>query len=210
MVTACPEAEILVVDGSEDETEILVTQFQKKAPQVRYVRNFPDLGKGHAIQTGITAARGQFLCQLDADLQFHPEEIKHLLAPLLQNEADMVLGSRFTRGSVRNPGSTPFLRFFGNYVISLYASLLSQYRMTDVLAGVKAWRSEVTQSFSLKNKHYSYEAELPMQALKHGWRVKDVAVSTDARLSGVSSVRIFQDGWKLFRDITVIWKSKLA
>lgn len=207
VVTVLPDAEVLIIDGSRDETESIVKEFSSKHSQVRYIRNFPDLGKGHAIQLGINQSQSRFICQLDADLQFHPEEIKNLMLPLIENEADMTLGSRFMRGSVRNPGSTPFLRFFGNFSISLYASLLTQHRMTDVLAGIKAWRQEVTQSFSLQNISYSYEAELPMRAIQKGWRVKDVPVSTDARVCGVSSVRIFRDGWKLLRDITVIWKS---
>lgn len=82
--------------------------------------------------------------------------------------------------------------------------------MTDVLAGIKAWRHEVTRSFLLQNTSFSYEAELAMKALQNGWRVKDVAVSTDARVSGMSSVHVFRDGWKLFRDITLIWKNRKA
>ena len=74
--------------------------------------------------------------------------------------------------------------------------------MTDVLAGFKAWKREVTQSFILKSNTYSYEAELPIKSLQHGWRVIDVPVTTESRKEGVSSVRVFRVGIKLIRDIT--------
>ncbi len=205
IVAAFPQAEVLVVDGGTDHTEQIVTAFCQIFSSVRYIRNFPDLGKGHAIRTGISQSSRNIICQLDADLQFHPEELTNLALPIITNEADMVLGSRFTKGSIRSPGSTPWFRFLGNHLMSLYASLLTRHRMTDVLAGVKAWRSEVTKSFPLKSNSYSYEVELPMKAIRNGWRVIDVPVSTEARLSGMSSVHAIRDGWNIFKDINKIW-----
>lgn len=205
IVAAFPEAEVLVVDGGPDQTERIVTDFSLAFTNVRYIRNFPDFGKGHAIQTGISKSTGKIICQLDADLQFYPEELKNLLAPILANKADMVLGSRFMKGSTRNQGSTPFFRSLGNHLLSLYASLLTRHRMTDVLAGVKAWRKEVTDSFSLKSNSYSYEVELPMRAIRKGWRVSDIPVSTEARLVGTSSVNAIRDGWNIFKEMNKIW-----
>ncbi len=199
---ANPHAEILVVDGGTDQTREIVHQFAATNPLIRYIPNKPDLGKGHAIRVGIQAAQYNFIAQLDADLQFHPEELSLLTAPLQENRADFVMGTRFAPQSVRAPGSTPMLRTFGNKVISGFVSLLFLKRMTDVLAGVKAWKKEVTNSYMLESNTYSYEVELPIKALLGGWKVIEVPVTTVARLHGQSSVRVFSVGMRLLKDIT--------
>ena len=113
-------AEILVVDGGQDDTGRIVRELAQSCSAIRYIPNPNDRGKGHAMHVGLAAALGKFIAQIDADLQFLPEELPLLLAPLRQDQADLVLGSRFARGAKRLPGSTPALRTFGNWVISCY------------------------------------------------------------------------------------------
>lgn len=201
VVAICPEAEILVIDGGSDSTEQICREYSTSHPSVRYIRNHGDRGKGHAVQTGINHARGRCVVQIDADLQFFPEEIPLLIAPLQKGEADMTLGTRFMSGSERRPGSTPWHRTLGNRAISAYTSLLFGQRFSDVLAGMKAWRRELTEQFSLESDTYSYEAELIAKAVRGGWRVLDVPVTTEIRNAGHSSVRVFKTGCQLLRDI---------
>ena len=129
---------------------------------VNYILNQPDRGKGDAIRNGIHASTGKIIVQIDADLQFLPEEIPSLIEPILKNKADMTLGSRFTKGSKKLDGN--FLRSGGNLIVSLWASFLCGQKITDALAGMKAWRREVTESFSLTSYTYSYEVELFLPA----------------------------------------------
>jgi glycosyltransferase involved in cell wall biosynthesis len=199
---ANPLAEIIVVDGGTDQTGDIVREFSSTYPLIRYIANRPDLGKGHAIRVGIEAAKNDCIAQLDADLQFHPEELSLLIAPLIEKRADFVMGTRFTAQSTRIPGSTPLLRTLGNKAVSGFVSLLFLRRMTDVLAGVKAWRKEVTNSYTLESNTYSYEVELPIKALLAGWRVIEVPVTTEPRVNGQSSVRVFSVGIRLLKDIT--------
>lgn len=201
IVTSCPKAQVLVVDGGSDSTGEIVKSLSQQYPAIQYIKNIGDRGKGHAIQVGIALSSGSYIAQIDSDLQFYPEELPLLLAPLMSNTADFVLGSRFLETSVRNPGSAPMHRTLGNRIISAYASALSGHQMTDILAGVKAWRREVTQSFELTSDSFSYETELPLKALKNKWRLVDVAVKTDARTTGVSSVSVVRVGLKLLQDI---------
>ncbi len=199
----CPGAEIIVIDGGHDETSSLVKRQAVSYPSIRYLKNDPDLGKGHAIQRGIEASRGNILVQFDADLQFDPREIPLLTGPILRGEADMVLATRFTKESRRMPGSDTFVRTQGNRVISGYTSLLCGKPFSDVLAGFKAWKKEVTGSLPLTSLGYSYEAELVINAFRKGWRVVEVPVSYYEREFGSSSVAVFRVGlrmlWDLFR-----------
>lgn len=197
------DCEILVVDGGSDETGDIVRGICSEFSQLCYIRNEHDRGKGHATKTGIAAARGRLMVEIDADLQFLPEEVPRLLAPLRDGRAEVVLGSRFMTGSVREAGSTTSLRTFGNFVTSLYASLLFGQRMTDVLAGMTAWTRNAAEVVALASDNYSYEVELPVKALRNGLRVIDMPVTTSARQGGQSNVHVVWDGLMILRDITL-------
>ena len=195
-------AEILVVDGGRDRTGEIVRGLEGELP-VRYVRNEGDRGKGHAIRTGCREAKGDVIAQIDADLQFLPEELPRLVAPILEGRADVTLGTRFARGSVRRAGSTPPLRTLGNKLASGYASLLFLHRMTDVQAGMKAWsRAAMERTGPPRSDDYAYEVEIPARALTAGLRVVDVAITTEARAGGETKVNVVLDGIPLLWAIT--------
>lgn len=195
------DCEVLVVDGGFDQTGEITRQLEQEFPSVRYIRNENDRGKGHAVQTGIAAARGQWIAQIDADLQFLPEELPRLMAPLESGTADVVLGSRFLPDSVRLPGSTPRLRTFGNHVTSGLASWLVWHRMSDILAGMKAWTREAAGKIPLRCDHCSYDAEIAVKAVMQGLRVVDVPITTDARQAGESQIHVARDGLVILRDL---------
>lgn len=195
--------EVLVVDGGSDRTSEIVRSLLPEYPALRLIRNENDRGKGHATQVGIAHAQGRLMAEIDADLQFLPEELPRLIQPLLAGQADVALGSRFTTGSVRKPGSTNWLRTFGNRTTSLYASVLFGRWMTDVLAGMTAWTRETIETINLRSDNYSYEVEIPVKAVRAGLRVVDVPVTTDKRIAGHSSVHVVLDGLTILRDITL-------
>lgn len=201
--------EVLVVAGGFDTTADRVEAMAAVHPEVRCIRNPDDRGKGHAIRVGIAHATAPIHAQIDADLQFLPEELPRLADPIRRGEADVVLGTRFTAGSTRLPGSTPLVRTLGNRAVSAFASLLFGQWMTDVQAGMKAWSAEAMRTIAVGSDNYSYEAEIPVKALQRGLRVVEVPVTTDHRCAGATNVRVLAAGLALVRDITAFrlgWK----
>ena len=201
---ACPASMIIIIDGGSDETEQLVAEHYGNDSFIRYIKNTNDRGKGHAIQVGLEHTETEFVAQIDADLQFLPEDLPALFARLQSDEADMVLGSRFLQTSTRLPGSTPLLRTVGNRLISMYVSLLVGCKVTDALAGMKAWRTCITEARPLRCMSYSYEAELIISASMGGYRIQDEAITTVARQFGESSVRVVQAGARILRDVSLL------
>jgi dolichol-phosphate mannosyltransferase len=138
------------------------------------------------------------MAQIDADLQFLPEELPRLVAPIVEGRADVVLGSRFVRGSRRFPGGVPPLRTLGNRIVSAWASLLFLHLMTDILAGIKAWSRPAIDMIQPRLDGFSYEIEIPVRALRHGLRVVDVPVTTVVRRGGRSHVsRVAVEGARM-------------
>lgn len=200
-----PGAEVLVVHGGTDGTGRVVQSLASKLPRLRLIPNPHDRGKGHAIRVGIAHASGAVHAQIDADLQFLPEELPRLVNPILNRRADITLGSRFMPGSVREPGSTPLLRTLGNLTASFYASIACKHRITDTQAGMKAWTRAAIQQIGLKSDNYSYEAEIGVKAALCGMRVLDIPVTTLKRFTGITHVNVLIDGLRLLWDITRFW-----
>jgi len=201
--------ETIVVAGGTDDTATIVERLAGELPGLRCVRQPGDRGKGHAIRSGVAAATAAIHAQVDADLQFLPEELPRLVAPIREGRADVVLGSRFVPGAVRRPGSTPPLRTAGNHAVSGWASWLAGHRMTDVMAGFKAWTREAIDRIALVSDGFSYEAEIALKGVRRGLRVEDVPVTTEARHGGATNVSLLADGLALFADLTAFrlgWK----
>jgi glycosyltransferase involved in cell wall biosynthesis len=189
-----PQAEVVVVEGRGEGTARLLTPLMRQFPKLIYVANQPDLGKGHAVSVGLVRSSGELVAIIDADLQFHPEDLPKVILPLLRGEADLVLGSRFSEGSERRAGSVSALRTAGNWLISLLASQTTGYVIKDALGGLKAWRRSVTDSYVWQSLGFSYEVELPVKAARLGFRLIEVPVATECRSAGESSVRVWKTG----------------
>lgn len=188
--------EVLVIDGGNDRTGEIVRSLEPSFPGLRHVPHLNDRGKGHAVRTGIAMAKGRFHVQFDADGQFLAKDIPAMLAPLLDGSADVTLGSRFMPESGKDLEAA-FLRDAGNHILSLWASLLFSHRMTDVLAGLKAWTAEAGEIMALQSDRFEYEVEIPARSLRRGLRVMDVPVHTRSRTEGESKVPIIRTGLRI-------------
>ena len=98
-----PETEVLVVDdGSTDGTRDRVRILAATYPVRLIERDHPTLGLSGAVIAGARAASGEILVVMDADLSHPPDRISELITPVLEDRADMVIGSRYVKG-----GTTP-------------------------------------------------------------------------------------------------------
>lgn len=210
LYAALPHAETWIIDGGQDDTEILSRPWKKRWPDVHYFRNVGDRGKGHAIRLGLAKCTRPFIAQLDADLQFHPEDLVPMLEKCIDRQADFICGSRFLATSQRGVDSTPALRRVGNHVFSFYTTLMTGQAFSDVLAGIKLWKREVTETFTLTADDYTYEVELPIKAKRRGFRVVDFPVSTEARAHGQSSVNVFKTSLALLKNIPKFQWQKIS
>lgn len=189
-------AEVIVVDGGDDGTGAIVRARAETWPGLRHIAHHGDRGKGHAIRTGMAEARGRVQCQFDGDGQFLAADLAALMRPVVTGEADVVLGSRFLTAR-RGDGGGAWIRNLGNRVVSGFAGLLFGRRMTDVLAGVKAWSGEVVPLVSPRSDGFEYEVEIPARALRAGLRVVEVPVDTRAREAGDSKVSVVRTGARI-------------
>ena len=126
----------------------------------RPIRNVDDRGKGHAIKTGVAAAAADVMVQFDCDLQFFADDLPAVLAPVLRQECELALGSRFLKDSDRSAYQPVFFRDAGNRLLSAVISLLSGRRVTDATAGIKAWTRDAMERIDFRDDRFHRVAVL--------------------------------------------------
>ena len=177
--------EILVVnDGSTDNTANIA---KKHANVITHPVN---MGYGVAVQTGYKyAIRNKFdyIVKLDSDGQHNPKYILKLLEPILKDEADVVIGSRYLHD---NKYETTFTRHLGIKFFSYIGSCVTRMKITDVTSGFRALRIEVAES--VVDKFPSRICALEVTILKafKGFRIKEVGVEMNAREHGGSYLNL--------------------
>ena len=126
---------VIVDDGSKDGSLAIAHSLQKQHPETIVVlRHDKNQGKGAALRTGFQKATGDFVAVQDADLEYNPMELRKLIVPLIENDADVVLGSRFlTSGAHR---VIYFWHYVGNFILTLLSNMFTDLNLTDMLRHV--------------------------------------------------------------------------
>lgn len=182
--TSLPGVGIVVVnDGSSDRTaEVALSK------GVHVLSHDVNLGIGATVQTGLKFARQnkyQIAVQVDGDGQHEPNDLPRIILPLIRNEVDMCIGSRFLGASVF---MSTFSRRIGITFFSTLNFLLTGKWITDPTSGFRAMNSQVIEFFS---EHYPAdypEPEVLVTLYKKQLRVGEVPVVMRARTTGTSSI----------------------
>jgi glycosyltransferase involved in cell wall biosynthesis len=171
---------LVVDDGSSDSTAATAERF----PRARLARLERNCGHGVALRLGyqLAAEHGaRYIVTLDGDMQWDPREMPTVLPPLLDGEADFVIGSRAlgiaeTDDPLRHAG----VRFFAALV-----SLITGVKVTDTSSGYRAMRTEVTQTVPQTQVQYQ-TSELLIGAIYAGYRVTERPITMHKRFAGES------------------------
>ncbi len=187
-----PEKEIIVVDdGSSDGTRARLAG-ELAALADRIILHDRNQGKGAALRTGIQAATGDMVVIQDADLEYDPQEYPRLVAPILEDRADVVYGSRFM-------GAAPhrvlyFWHRLGNGLLTLLSNMFTNLNLTDMETCYKVFRREVIQSIAIEEDRFGFEPEITAKIAKRGCRIYEVGISYYGRTYAEGKKINYKDG----------------
>jgi glycosyltransferase involved in cell wall biosynthesis len=174
-------AEVIVVDNAstDDTAQEALTAGARVVQESRR-------GYGYACAAGLAAAgAAEILVFLDGDYSFSPCDLPRLLAPILDQRADLVLGSR-ALGRVAS-GSMPLQQRFGNWLASRLLNLLYGLSVTD-LGPYRAVRAALLGELRMREMTYGWPTEMIVKAVRRGARIVEVPVSYRSRRFGRSKV----------------------
>jgi glycosyltransferase involved in cell wall biosynthesis len=181
-VRAVPVAKeiILVDDCSTDGTRARLEQLDRYE-DVRVVYQAKNRGKGAALRTGFSYARGDIVIIQDADLEYDPAEYGKLILPIVSGRADVVFGSRF-----RGDGAVRVLYFWhslANRVLTTLSNVFTDMNLTDMETCYKVFRRDALERIrpTLKQDRFGIEPELTAKVARVGCRVYEVAISYNGR-----------------------------
>lgn len=177
-VAALPlDKEILIVDDCSTDGTVEVLKKLEDVEGITLVLKSENEGKGAALRTGFDHAKGDIIVIQDADLEYDPLEIPRLLDPILQDQADVVYGSRF----LENTRSTSRIHRVGNGLLTQLSNLFSGLKLTDMETCYKAFRRDVLDSVELTQNRFGVEPELTAKLARRGYRFTEVPITYQPR-----------------------------
>jgi glycosyltransferase involved in cell wall biosynthesis len=172
------EKQIIVVDdGSTDGTRELLEAIPESSDLEIFMHEV-NQGKGAALQTGFRLAEGEIVIVQDADLEYEPEDILDVIAPILRGESSVAYGSRYLERKHQNSSG---IHRFGNWLLTQLSNLVNGQQLTDMETCYKAVRREVLQSFQIEQSRFGFEPEITAKLGRSGHKIVEVPVRYNAR-----------------------------
>jgi len=186
---------IVVDDGSSDRTcEIVST-----TPGATLVRHPSNRGYGAAIKTGFHHAQGQLLAFLDADGTYPPERLPALCARLLQENADIAVGSR---RSGSEASDMPYVRRLGNTIWSSLLTMIGSENVQDPASGMRVVRRGCLERLYPLPDGLNFTPVMSTRTLHEDLRLVEVAIPYHER-AGRSKLSVVRDGLRFLG--TILW-----
>ncbi len=192
------ELEIVVVDdGSSDGTRELLRELEAAGePPFRLIEHPDNRGKGAALRTAFAHITGDIVLVQDADLEYNPRDYPQLLQPILDDEADVVYGSRFLGGPHR---VLFFWHYLGNLWLTMLSNMLTDLNLSDMETCYKVFRGEVLRGLSLSSNRFGIEPEITAKVAKAKVRIYEVPISYHGRTYAEGKKIGWRDG------VTALW-----
>ena len=185
---------IVVDDASQDQTSEIVAGF----PQVVLIQHTENRNYGAAIKTGFRHAKGDLLAFLDADGTYPPEAFPQLCRPILEDKADLVIGSRMAGAD----SEMPLVRRIGNTVFATLVSIISNRRVTDSASGQRVIRTDVLPSLYPLPDGLNFTPVMTTRAMHEQINVVEVPITYSERV-GRSKLSVVHDGMRFLNTILI-------
>ena len=193
----------VVNDGSNDKT----SEIAKKAG-AHVIEHEKNLGYGAALNSGFKKSLEEgfdLITHLDGDEQHSASDIKNLLVPLKNNEADVVIGSRF----LTKKSNIPLQRKIGIIVVTKIINALTGLKITDSRSGYRAFNKKVLKELNKKENKMGFSTEFLFLVASKGFRIKEVPIICDYPENLKHSTPLFIQGIQLlFNIFQCSWRYK--
>jgi glycosyltransferase involved in cell wall biosynthesis len=183
------EVELVVVDdGSRDATAEILGRFDD--PRLTVLVQPRNQGKGAAVRRAGETASGDYVVILDADLEYDPQDIPRLLAPVLDGRAEVVYGNR----QFGSHSAFSFWYVMGNKAVTTYANVLFNCYLGDLETCFKLMPLAMYRELNVRSRGFGMEAEITGKLLRRGVRPYEVPISYRARTRQEGKKITWRDG----------------
>ena len=189
--------EIIIVDNcSTDGTRNLLTTIRDD--NIRVILQPRNMGKGGSIKTAIPLCTGDFTITQDADLEYHPCQYPRLLDKALQEDLDVVYGSRVLGGKRYHHYA---INYWGVRLLTILTNLLFGTHYTDVATNYKLVRTDILQSLLLRCNGFDLDFEISDKLALITRRIGEVPIDFEPRTYAEGKKIKLRDGMRALQII---------
>jgi glycosyltransferase involved in cell wall biosynthesis len=186
--------ETYVIDGGSTDD----TLENAKNAGAEVIRQRLKGGKGNGVKQALREIDADIYVMIDGDGTYDPGQVERVVRPILDGEAEHVIGRR----SDRTEGAIPRLNLFGNYVFNLAVRLSTGEDIHDMLSGYRAFTDFSLDYTEFTKPGFGIETEITFTALENHVPIEEVEISYEER-EGESKLHPISDGWRIVN--TIIW-----
>ncbi len=191
--------EIIVVnDGSQDHTPLVLAELEKQIPQLRVIHHPQNKGYGAALRTGFASASKEWIFYTDGDAQYNPLEL-HLLVEALRDDVDVVNGWKISRND-------PLIRILLGSIYNFGVKLVFGIRLKDVDCDYRLMRRSIFSAVELESNTGSICVEMIKKIQDAGFKFAEVPVSHYHRQYGHSQFFNWRRLLRTVRHLTILWR----
>jgi glycosyltransferase involved in cell wall biosynthesis len=185
--------EVVLMDGRSTDRTAAVA---REAGAIVHIDN--GKGKGAATRQSLELVDADVIVFMDADGSHDPADIPRLALPIVRDQTDLCVGSRFAGGSDElSIGFAQLIRSNGNILMNIAINKRWNVSLSDTLNGFRAIRRRAALSLGLKENRHTIEQEMVMKMLRYGYRVMNVPTHEYERKYGRSHINIWKE-WPMF------------
>ena len=174
--------EIIVVDdySSDGSRELLQNKLKNKFQKL--VLNEKNFGKGYCIIQAKKVINGDIIIIQDADLEYNPDDYKHLLKPIIEGYTNVVYGSRVLgKNRYLSDNFSSVYRVFFNHVLTTLSNILNSQKLSDAHTCYKVIKKNVFDRITLKEYSFSFCPEITTKLAKINEKILEVPISYKGR-----------------------------
>ena len=199
---ALPDAQIWVVNNaSTDKTSSIAKDTFSKSGCKGGVLTEERPGKGNAVRFGFSAIDADIYVLADADMTYPAEQVRQLIAPVVAERADMVVGDRHSAGHYAVENKRP-LHGLGNSLVRALVNKLFKADLRDIMSGYRVFNRHFVKNYPILVSGFEIETDMTLHALDKKFRILELPINYKDRPDGsVSKLNTFTDGIRVLTTI---------
>ena len=203
-----PETEIYVIDNnSKDNTNKIAKDVIQKHNINGKVLFVKEQGKANAVRYAFQHIDADIYVMVDADLTYPAYHLPDLIAPIIDGQADMVVGDRHATGAYKKENKRGFHNF-GNWLVKFLIKKLFHSDLNDIMSGYRAFSKRFVKLYPILSSGFELETEMSIHALDKRYSIVEIPVDYKDRVKGsYSKLSTFKDGAKVLKTIFSIFEN---
>lgn len=200
-----PESSIWVINNcSTDQTEVIAWQTLERLQCAGGVIRETSPGKGNAVRRAFLEIDADIYVMADADRTYPAKQVQELILPILNNQADMVVGDRHSAGQYAAENTRRF-HSFGNGLVRHLVNHLFRAKLADIMSGYRVFSRFFVKNYPIIVEGFEIETDMTLHALDKRFRILEIPIRYKNRpIGSVSKLNTFRDGIRVLATIANI------